>query len=213
MSGGARRSIEEIAEWASADVCAPSAEELDRLAVYLETLLLWNRSIALVSRQDVGAIATKHFADSLAAAARCRDASSIVDIGSGAGFPGLVMAIVNPASRVTLIESRGKKVSFLREVIRLAGVSNADVLQQRIDAAATREERFDLAISRAFGSLSEFLELARALIREGGVAVAMKGPAYRAEVDSVQPGWTLEATEEYRLPDASKRVLLRYRRA
>lgn len=218
-SSAARQVIQEIRLWSEAQGWPLAPDRTDQLVVYLETLLAWNRSFALVSsRQDVRTIATKHFADSLAAAAHCREARSAVDLGSGAGFPGLVMAIANPESRVTLVESRGKKVSFLREVIRLTAVANADARQERIEASGQDSRlrgEFDIAISRAFGPLDDFLLLARALLREGGVAVAMKGPSYREELKAVRLdslAYTFESAREYLLPDSSQRALLRFRR-
>ena len=215
----AQGAIEELVRWADSSGQPLGRDQAERLLIYLETLLLWNRSIALVSRQDVRAIAAKHFADCWVAAAEARASSQIVDLGSGAGFPGLVIAIANPSSRVTLIESVGKKVIFLREVIRRAGIDNALVLEQRAESAGrdpSHRSRYDLATSRALGSLTQFLTLARPLLHAAGIAMAMKGPSSGSELESIRPaalGYTFEAERTYVLPDLARRTLLLFRRA
>jgi 16S rRNA (guanine527-N7)-methyltransferase len=109
--------------------------------------------------------------ESLASAAR------IADIGSGAGFPGLVLAVALPASRVELIESVGRKCEFMRRAIAAAGIENAEVVNARSEelAAGSGRERFDAVTARAVGRLSTLAELASPLLRDGGTLVAWKG--------------------------------------
>jgi 16S rRNA (guanine527-N7)-methyltransferase len=106
------------------------------------------------------------------------DASRIADIGSGAGFPGLVLATVLPAANVDMIESVGKKTAFITEAARSAGIPNASALNARAEDVAREEsarESYDVVTARAVGRLSTLAELASPLLKEGGVLVAWKG--------------------------------------
>ena len=104
-------------------------------------------------------------------------ASRIADIGSGAGFPGLVLAVALPAAQVKLVESVGRKCEFMRRAIAAAGIDNAEVVNARSEelAAGTGRERFDAVTVRAVGRLSTLAELASPLLREGGALIAWKG--------------------------------------
>jgi 16S rRNA (guanine527-N7)-methyltransferase len=163
-------------------VSAPSAAALDpagRRA--LETVLeLLAQERASVSSITEPARAWKvHVADSLTGleVESLASAASIADIGSGAGFPGLVLAVALPTARVELIESIGRKCEFMRRAIEAAGIENAEVVNARSEelAAGPGRERFDAVTARAVGRLSTLAELASPLLREGGVLVAWKG--------------------------------------
>jgi 16S rRNA (guanine527-N7)-methyltransferase len=120
-----------------------------------------------------------HVADSLTGLefAELREAGKIADIGSGAGFPGLVLAVALPESQVDLIESVGRKCEFIQQAIETAGIPNANVINARSEEVATGERRdsYDAVTARAVGRLSTLAELASPLLREKGVLVAWKG--------------------------------------
>jgi len=120
-----------------------------------------------------------HVEDSLTGLelAELREAEKIADIGSGAGFPGLVLAVALPQSRVDLIESIGRKCEFIRRAIEAAGISNARVINARSEEVAKTVARdsYDVVTARAVGRLSTLAELASPLLRENGVLVAWKG--------------------------------------
>jgi 16S rRNA (guanine527-N7)-methyltransferase len=162
-----------------------------------------------VSQSDPKQIICKHFADSLFVASRCPDEGRIVDLGSGAGFPGLPIAIARPKSRVCLIESRGKKVSFLEHASQAAAVRNAAILHRRIEGVASEEGfrgSFEIATGRALTSASRFFDMANAFLTPGGQTIAMR---------SVNEAWSLPPDIEetrYTLPDGSPRRLLIARR-
>ncbi len=215
------RALERLWEWAAANHISLDRRQQQQIRDYLDALLLWNRRVALVSQGDPQVIACKHFADSLVAAAQCDSTATVVDMGTGAGFPGLVIAIAQPAARVTLIESKRKKVSFLLQVISTARVENVRVLAVRIESAARDSQQaghYSLAISRALSDLSGFLVLAALFLSAGGTAVAMKGPAFRTELhrlsesDLRRAGFAPPRAHPYELPDGTKRVLLSFRR-
>jgi 16S rRNA (guanine527-N7)-methyltransferase len=192
---------------------------LRQFRIYMERLMLWNSRVALVSQTDPQQIVCKHFVDSLFAALKCEGGDRIVDLGSGAGFPGLVAAIVRPEISVCLVESRRKKVSFLNDVIAAAKVENARAVEARIESLSNDEEyryRHTIAFSRALSSLLEFLRLARPLLSDDGRAIAMKGPRYVEELaglDTGTDGFVMPLVTHYNLPDASDRYLLEFRRA
>jgi 16S rRNA (guanine527-N7)-methyltransferase len=120
-----------------------------------------------------------HVADSLTGleVPDLRVARRIADVGAGAGFPGLVLAVALPAAQVDLIESVGRKCEFMRRAIEVAGIPNATVLNTRSEdwAAAEGRERYDAVTARAVGRLSTLAELASPLLKDGGVLVAWKG--------------------------------------
>jgi 16S rRNA (guanine527-N7)-methyltransferase len=207
--------LSDLVSWAASNGLILSPAQQRQLSVHLETLLLWNRRIDLVSQSDPGVIVAKHFADSLLPSRFCPEDARIADLGSGAGFPGLVLAVALPGAFVSVIESRAKRTSFLAEVVRLATIENVDVIQARAESLADQADHrhaYDVVISRALGPLRDFLPLARPLLRAGGIALAMKGPRYADEIDALgeQP-YARELTHPYRLPDGSERVLLGFR--
>lgn len=196
-----------LREWtASAAGLALSDDQLEQLRVYLDTLLLWNRKLALVSQREPAQIINKHIADSLFAASRCVDGEAVADLGSGAGFPGLPIAIARPASRVSLVESRGRKASFLDEARRAAAARNAVVCHARIETLAVDAQhraRYPVVTARALASLDEFLTLARPLLSVGGHAIAMRSVG---ESDPDEP--IHMDVIRYQLPDGTPRRLL-----
>lgn len=131
------------------------------------------------SVRDPGESWRVHVADSLTGleVGELREAGRIADVGSGAGFPGLVLAVALPAARVDLIESVGRKCDFIRRAVDAAGIANATVLNARSEEVAAGEgrESYDAVTARAVGRLSTLAELASPLLREGGVLVAWKG--------------------------------------
>lgn len=217
----ADRALERLWEWATARRIFLNRRQQQQIREYLDALLVWNRRVALVSQNDPWVVLCKHFADSLVAGAYCDPTATVVDMGTGAGFPGLVIAIAQPTARVTLIESKQKKISFLFQVISAARVENARVVAARIESAVRDPQqagRYSLAISRALSDLRGFLDLAAPFLPMAGTAVAMKGPAFRAELrllsesDLKRAGFAPPHAYRYELPDGAKRVLLSFRR-
>lgn len=177
-----------------------SAAASRRLHAYVDLLLQWNRKVALVSQGDLGTVLVKHVADSLVAAARCGSARRMADLGSGAGFPGLVIAIAQSTVEMTVVESRGRKVTFLEEATRCADVANARVVQARIESLADdprHRGRYDLLSSRALADLDQLVALARPLAAPGGRLLAMRA----AEAPSPAGAENLD----YALPDGTPR--------
>lgn len=194
-----------LARWSAATAGLPlDAGQLAQLDAYVETLLTWNRKLALVSQNDRRVIADKHVADSLVAAAHCAGAASIVDLGSGGGFPALPIAIALRQTRVTLIESRGAKASFLEEACRSASIRNATVRHARIaEVARVEAAAYEIATARALATTAEVVAAATPLVRPDGRIIAMRS------IGEGREGEPSDAQEiAYSLPDGTKRRLL-----
>lgn len=155
-------------------------DRIGALERYADLLREWNERVNLMAITDPEEIATKHFLDSLTLllARTPRWGARLVDVGTGAGFPGLPLAIARPDLRVTLIESVGKKIRFLEAVVRELDLPNATPVQARAEELAHdagHRERYDVAVARALPSLATNLELLLPFCRVGGDAVAYKG--------------------------------------
>jgi 16S rRNA (guanine527-N7)-methyltransferase len=144
-------------------------------------LLHWNRKTNLTAITAPGEVAVRHVVDSLAALPRLPDRGALLDIGSGGGFPGLVLKIARPALSVTLIDAARKKVSFLSHAIRGLGLS--DIEARHIRAEDLRDGAFDVVICRALCALPEFIDMALPLLAPTGRLIAMKGRMEETEAE------------------------------
>ena len=145
---------------------------------YAEELIQRNTSVNLTAITEPVDIAHKHFLDSWTAfaARRWTGKERVIDVGSGAGFPGLALRIARPGLRVTLVESVGKKARFLEDVIALLGLGDVEVRNERAEAlAASRRDRYDVATARAVGSIGQVIEYLVPFLRVGGDAIVWKG--------------------------------------
>jgi len=193
--------------------------QLDMFCAYKQLLVEANKNVNLTSITEDSEIAVKHFTDSLTClrVIDFANVTSIVDVGTGAGFPGLVLKIMNPAARVLLIDSIGKKVDFVRAVSASLGLLDVECVQARAEELGRHpryRERFDLAVARGVSGLSPLAEYCLPFVRLGGAFVAMKGPTAAQEM---QPGASAVAilgggelsTCQLELPfDAGTRVLV-----
>ncbi len=150
---------------------------LGHLQTYLEELKLWNAKINLTGLKTERDIVIKHFLDSLAVLPFLGDADSLVDLGSGAGFPGLVLKLARPWMTLTLVEAREKKAAFLGYVASRCGLTGVQVVQTHLTrhAAQKWEPKVAAVVSRAAFILPRLLELAAPLLVPGGVVLALKG--------------------------------------
>ncbi|MEK6791706.1 MAG: 16S rRNA (guanine(527)-N(7))-methyltransferase RsmG [Deltaproteobacteria bacterium] len=158
-------------------------EAIERFFIYLSELKKWNQKINLTSIESDRDILIRHFLDSMTVYPFVSHSKRILDIGSGAGFPGIPLKIIDPALEVILVDSVAKKVSFMRHIIRTLGLATGGngihALHSRIEDAAFIERHkgyFDRIISRAFSELEVFVRLALPLCTPGGKIIAMKGP-------------------------------------
>jgi len=153
-------------------------EQIAVCARYAEELIERNTQVNLTAITDPADIANKHFLDSWTAfgARHWTGRERVVDVGSGAGFPGLALRIAAPGLRLTLVESVGKKARFLEEVAVLLGLGDVEIRNERAEALGRdRRERYDVATARAVGALGQVLEYLLPFLRIGGEAIVWKG--------------------------------------
>jgi 16S rRNA (guanine527-N7)-methyltransferase len=168
-----------------------TALQLSALERYEQELLEWNSRVNLTAIQEPEKIRVKHFLDSLTCLCAMRNTpmERVVDVGTGAGFPGLPLKIVCPAMQLTLVESVGKKADFCRHIVRVLGLEKVAVIQERAEVlgrSPQHREQYDWAIARAVAILPVLAEYLLPLVRVGGAMLAMKGEnapaeAHRAE--------------------------------
>ena len=158
----------------------------DKLARYAELLLEKNKVMNLTAITVPRDVATLHLLDCAALAAQLDlSGKRVIDVGTGAGFPGMVLAILTPDARFTLLDSLGKRVDFLKEVQTDLGLKNVTCVHARAEEfAAQHREQFDLAASRAVAQLNVLCELTLPLVKVGGVFLAMKAGDCREELDA-----------------------------
>jgi len=165
-----------------------AAKHLKDFDLYLRELNQWRKKINLVSRKDVREIVLKDFLDSLTLVKYISRMGCLLDLGSGAGFPGFPLKIVLPDLKVCFLEATRKKVFFLKEVQRLLGVEGVEI---RWSAGSQGVEdllcRFDFVVSRAFGSIQDLAFEGSRFLREGGMIVAMKGKKGKEELQDALP--------------------------
>lgn len=159
---------------------------MDKFVKYQEMLIETNKKFNLTSIDDPKEIKIKHFEDSLTIKNYINKGMKVLDIGSGAGFPGIPLRIEKDFN-LTLIDSVNKKVNFMNEVIEELGLDNTRAIHVRAeDFAKDHREEFDLVISRAVANLSTLLEYGLPFLKVGGIFIAMKGPKAEEEIEEAQ---------------------------
>ena len=173
-----------------------------RLIQLIEELERWNRAYNLTAVAELPQMLTHHLLDSLAInpdlAGEC-----IADAGTGAGFPGLPLALVNPAREFTLIDSTAKKLRFVAHAAQLLGLANVTPLHARVEALRP-EVPFDTVVARALAPLPELLKTVRPLCGPGTRVLAMKGRRPEAELAAVKPPWRTLGEREIQVPGLGK---------
>jgi len=167
------------------------AAQVAAMERYERELLDWNSRFNLTAVRDSNGVQVKHFLDSLTCFLALRDTSieRVIDVGSGAGFPGLPLKIAYPAMQLTLVESVGKKADFCRHVTRTLALEGVDVVQERAEMLgqmASHRERYDWALARAVAAMPVLVEFLLPLVRVGGRALAMKGESGPAEAQTAE---------------------------
>jgi len=176
-----------------------SAGAFAQLLAYTAMLAEWSEAYNLVAAGDRDRLLPRHVLDSLSVA-RFLQPGPLLDIGTGAGLPGVPLAIIDPGREVTLVDSAGKKIRFIRHVARALQLKNVRPLQQRLEEM-TPDRVFANIVCRAFASLTEFVTLARPFAHGTTRLLAMKGAYPREELEAL-PGWVnVEAVEALSVPD------------
>jgi 16S rRNA (guanine527-N7)-methyltransferase len=172
------------------------AAAVEKLARVIAELERWNRRINLTAIRDPQEMVSGHILDSLSLRPLLEGAS-IADIGTGAGFPGLPLAIAEPDRRFLLLDGNGRKIAFVKHMIADLGLGNASAVQSRAENFAA-DEAFDTVVARALATLDRIVELSAHLVAENGVLLAQKGqyPAAELETFKQRPGnWNFRVIE------------------
>ena len=195
------------------DLSEDQAVQFDR---YFHLLSEWNEKINLTAITEEQEVLIKHFLDSLSGAQfmRLEDRVSVADIGTGAGFPGMALAIAFPKVHFTLMDATGKKVRFLQMVSDTLGLKNVTAVQGRAEELAhdpAYREQFDIVTSRAVASLPVLLEYCAGFVKKGGVIAAYKGPSLEEELALARTAvpklhLELKQKEEIRIGDHSHTI-------
>jgi 16S rRNA (guanine527-N7)-methyltransferase len=166
------------------------------LITYERELLEWNQKFNLTAIRDSESIRTKHFLDSFSCilAWKASPPTQLIDVGTGAGFPGLPLKILYPNLKLTLVESVGKKAMFCQHIVRVLGLEHVEVIQARAEDLGQypqHREKYDWAVARAVANLKVLSEYLLPLIKLGGSMLAQKGESAPAEAQSSEEAMTL----------------------
>lgn len=162
-------------------------KNIDKFYKYMKLLLEWNEKINLTAIKDEKEFIIKHFIDSLMINNLVKDEKRIIDVGTGAGFPGIPLKLFNEEQNVTLIDSVNKKVNVLNDVIQNLELKNIEAIHIRAEDLAQNKnyrENFDVSISRAVANMSTLVEYLIPFVKVGGYIICMKGPNYSEELDA-----------------------------
>lgn len=162
-----------------------SDEQISKLIRYTELLKDWNEKMNLTAITDDEGIITKHFLDSLSAVATDKVSGRVIDIGCGAGFPGLVLKIAKPQIKLTLLDSLNKRITFLKAVCEELDISDVEFIHARAEDFAHKSEYregFDTVVSRAVAKMRTLAEWCIPYVKKGGYFLALKGPATQEEM-------------------------------
>lgn len=198
---------DQLAAGTAALQIALPAVAVDQLVDYVALLGKWNKVYNLTAIREPRQMVNQHLFDSLAVLPYVRG-PRLLDVGSGAGLPGLVLGIANPELHCTLLDSSGKKTRFLTQAVIELKLTNIEVVQSRIEDYRPAM-LFDDIVSRAFADLTTFVSLAAPLLAEGGRLLAMKGARAAREVEAMPEGWRV-ATHSLSVPqlDATRELVI-----
>lgn len=199
-----------LPQLAAIEVLAPDGRDrlLDSLTHYLAQLTKWNTAYNLTAVREPREMVVRHILDSLAAAPFLRG-SRIIDVGTGAGLPGIPLALLYPDRQFTLLDSNGKKIRFVQHVTRELGLTNVFPVQARAEAYEPNHS-FDTVISRAFTALADFVANSGHLVGAGGCLLAMKGKIPDAELAALPSDWRATRIEVLQVPglDAERHAIV-----
>ena len=173
-----------------------SGRQMVALHTYEKELLEWNQKFNLTAIRDAESIRTKHFLDSFSCvlAWKASPPNQLIDVGTGAGFPGIPLKILYPNLKLTLVESVGKKAMFCQHIVRVLGLEHVEVIQARAEdlgQEAGHREKYDWALARAVANMNVLSEYLIPLAKVGGTVLAQKGESGPAEAQSAEEAMRL----------------------
>ncbi len=183
-------------------------KQVNQFYEYMNLLLAWNEKINLTAITEQKAIILKHFVDSLTILKDLTTQQKIVDIGTGAGFPGIPLAIMDPTNHFTLVDSLNKRISFLNEVKEKLNLKNIETIHLRAEELGQNKfyrEKYDIAVSRAVANLTVLAEYLLPTVKVGGKIICMKGSQIEQELKEAEfaikeLGGTVASQKEFYLP-------------
>ena len=187
-----------------------SVEQMDKFYKYMNLLIEWNEKINLTAIIEPNEIILKHFIDSITILKDIKDGSIVVDVGTGAGFPGIPLSIMNPTLKITLVDSLNKRLIFLQEVINELDLKNVELVHARVEEFGRNKkyrEKFDVATSRAVANLATLSEYLLPLVKINGKAISMKAGNASQEIEDAKKaiktlGGNINNIEEFNLPQS-----------
>ena len=194
-----------------------TVEQLDKFYKYMQMLIEWNEKINLTAITAPDDIILKHFIDSLTILKEISPGAKVVDVGTGAGFPGIPISIMNETIKITLVDSLNKRLIFLQEVIKELKLQNVKIIHARAEEFGQDKkyrEGFDVATSRAVANLSTLSEYLIPLVKVNGKCICMKGPDTNEEINQAEKaidvlGGKIKSVKEFVLPKSDiKRTII-----
>ena len=185
-------------------------KQVTQLYTYMQLLLEWNEKINLTAITDPEEIILKHFVDSLTIAKYIKKEATLVDVGTGAGFPGIPLKIYRKDIKITLMDSLNKRINFLNDVINKLDLQEIETIHSRAEEFGRNKkyrEKFDIATSRAVANMSTLSEYLMPCLNENGIAISMKGPKVSEELERAKKaikllGGEIMKVEEFCLPNS-----------
>lgn len=185
---------------------------------YMEILIEWNKKINLTAIVEKDEVIDKHFIDSLTISQYIGDSENIIDVGTGAGFPGIPLKIVRDSLKIDLLDSLNKRINFLNEIINKLELKNITTIHSRVEDEANKKEKresYNIAVSRAVANLPVLLEYLLPLVKVGGKCICMKGANIEEEISNSKKalkelGGEIEKIEKLKLPstDATRNIII-----
>lgn len=187
-----------------------SVEQTEQFFEYMDLLIEWNEKMNLTAITEPEEIILKHFIDSITILKEINDNSNVVDVGTGAGFPGIPLSIMNHTLKITLVDSLNKRLIFLQEVVDKLNLKNVEIVHARAEEFGQNKkyrESFDVATSRAVANLSTLSEYLIPLVKVEGKVISMKASEAREEINEAQKaievlGGAIEKIDEFNLPQS-----------
>ena len=187
-----------------------SVEQIEQFYKYMNLLIEWNEKMNLTAITEPKEIILKHFIDSLTILKYIDDNSKLVDVGTGAGFPGVPLSIMNPTLKITLVDSLNKRLIFLQEVVKELNLKNIEIVHARAEEFGQNKncrEKFDIATSRAVANLATLSEYLVPLVKIDGKIISMKASNAKEEINDAKKaievlGGKIEKIEEFDLPES-----------
>ena len=200
--------LKQLEEACSVLSLSPTDKQKTQLLEYVSQLLKWNQTYNLTAIRDPAQVLIQHIFDSLAVIKPITDyffeqnikQVTILDVGSGAGLPAVVLGIMVPTSQISCVDPVEKKMTFVRQIVSILKISNIEPIHERVEHL--KRDPYDLVISRAFASLEDFASLSGSKVKTTGVLLAMKGKRPQEEIERLEKNtrWKVEKVEPVKVP-------------